>query len=178
MYENNAGLGLETPTATTTATTPADIQALAEIKVRLQSQLKGSASWFFAIAALSLVNSILMMAEANWHFFFGLGITDVVAALAHPLGSAGIVAALVVNVFIAGIVVLFGVFARKGQKWAFIVGMVLYAMDALLVLLFRDYLAVLVHGYALWAISRGIKAIEPLRKIEQATLATTPTPIG
>lgn len=177
MFENG-GLGLQTATATTTSSTTTDLQALLEIKLKLQSQLKNAASWFFAIAGLSLVNSILVMTSAKWHFFFGLGITEIVDAIAQRLGSAGMIAALVVNVFIAGVVVLFGVFARKGQKWAFIVGMVLYGLDALLFLVFRDFIGVAVHAYALWAISRGVKAIDPLQKIERATMATTPTPIG
>jgi hypothetical protein len=176
MLDNNTGLGLNTGAATATATA-ADMQSLIAIKLKLESQLKNSAGWFFAIAGLSLVNSILLMTGARWHFFFGLGITDVVEEVARNLGSAGQVAALVVNVFIATILVLFGVFARKGQKWAFIVGMVAYAIDGLLFLLARDFLGLIVHGYALYAIYRGIKAIDPLQKIARATLATTPRPI-
>lgn len=176
MLENNAGLGLQAATAPTT--TSADLQKVLEIKLKLEAQLKNSAGWFFAIAGLSLVNTILVMTGAKWHFFFGLGVTEIVDAMAQRLGSAGIIAALVVNVFIAAVVVLFGVFARRGQRWAFIVGMVAYGLDGLLFLVFRDFIGVAIHAYALWAIYRGVKALDPLEKIERATLPVTPTPIA
>jgi hypothetical protein len=44
------------------------------------------------------------------------------------------------------------------QRWAFVLGMTLYAGDGLLLLRARDYLAVGFHVFALYAIYSGYKA--------------------
>jgi hypothetical protein len=89
-----------------------------EQKLRLEHALKGSASWFILVGALSLVNSVLGMAGAKIHFIFGLGIPQVVDAISHQAGSAGQVLDLVINGMIAGVFALFWHFAKKGAKWA------------------------------------------------------------
>jgi hypothetical protein len=114
-----------------------------------------SANWFFWIAGLSLVNSVIAMSGGNWQFFAGLGITQVLDAIGGIGGSAGHAVALVINLFIAGVVCLFGYFARQGQKWAFIVGMILYAGDGVIFLLAGDIRSVAFHGVVLFFIIRG-----------------------
>src|SRR5688572_14273659 len=42
------------------------------------SRLKSSASWFYWIAGLSLINSISAFSGSSWRLFFGLGITHVI----------------------------------------------------------------------------------------------------
>jgi hypothetical protein len=64
---------------------------LAAQKLQVLQALKGSSSWFVTIAGLSIVNSILAMTGANIQFIFGLGLTQIVDALAHESGGAGIV---------------------------------------------------------------------------------------
>ncbi|HTC93295.1 MAG TPA: hypothetical protein VK699_07580 [Terriglobales bacterium] len=118
------------------------------------------ASWFFWIAALSIVNSIISMSGGGWHFIVGMGITQVVDGIGSLTGSSGTAIAFVINLFIAGIVALFGVFARKGQKWAFLVGMILYALDGVLLLVASDFLSVAFHAYALFSIFRGFKSLD------------------
>jgi hypothetical protein len=88
-----------------------------EQKARVLQALKGSASWFVMIAALSMVNSILAMSGASVRFIFGLGLSQIVDALAHQAGSPGYVLDLIINGIIAGVFVLFWNFARaKGRN--------------------------------------------------------------
>jgi hypothetical protein len=142
--------------------------AAAEQKLRVEHALKGSASWFVMIAGLSIVNSILAMSGASIHFIFGLGLTQIVDALAHEAGSSGFVLDLIINGMIAGVFVLFWNFARKGQKWAWYGGIALYAVDGIILLLFKDYLSVAFHGYALYRISAGLKLVPILERLNQA----------
>ena len=67
--------------------------------------------------------------------------------------------------------VLFWNFARKAQQWAFLVGMALYALDALLMLYFRDILAAACHGYALYRMYSGMSGIPALQQSEAAMTA-------
>ena len=140
-----------------------------EQKLRVQHALKGSASWFVMIAVLSLVNSVLAMSGANIHFIFGLGFTQIVDALAHQAGGAGLVLDLVINGIIAGVFVLFWNFARKGQKWAWYVGIALYAVDALILLPFKDFLSIAFHAYALYRMSSGLKLLPILERLNRST---------
>lgn len=123
------------------------------------ARVRSGASWFYWIAGLSLINSAVVIFGGNFHFVIGLGLTAVVDALAKSAGNVGSVLDVIINGCIAGVFFLFGSFARKAQKWAFIVGMTVYALDALLLLMVKDILSVGFHAYALYAIYRGFSAI-------------------
>src|ERR1700693_71646 len=91
--------------------------AMVEQKLRAEQVVKNGAGWFLAIAGLSILNSVLTMSGTNFHFIFGLGVTEIVDAIGRQSGSTGSALGLVVNVFIAGLFLLFWNFARKGEKW-------------------------------------------------------------
>jgi hypothetical protein len=73
----------------------------------------------------------------------------------------------IINVGIAGLFVLFGLSAHKKHAWAFVVGMILYALDGLLFVLVGDYLAIGFHALALFFLYRGFKAMKELKAMEQ-----------
>lgn len=118
-------------------------QAVAE----KQTQVGGD--WFFWIAGFSVVNSLLAQFNANIHFVIGLGTTEVFDSGALGVPKA---ASIVLDILAAGFYVLYGLFARKGARWAFIVGAVFYLLDGLLLLAAKDWLAVAFHAYALFRI--------------------------
>ena len=126
------------------------------------AQVRAGAKWFYWIAGLSMINSLVVIFKGNFHFVVGLGITSVVDAFARRVGSAGSVLDIIINGFVAGVFVLFATFAVKAQKWAFLVGMVLYLLDGLLLVSVKDYLGVAFHAYALYAIYRGFTVTSQL----------------
>ena len=148
------------------------ISNIVEQKLRAERVVKGGAGWFITIAILSAVNSILSMSGAGMRFIFGLGISEVVDALARRAGTTGYALDLVINGFVAGLFVVFWRFARKGQSWAFWVGMALYALDGVIVLLLADYLAAAFHAYALYRIYSGLRGISVLQYAEAAALSS------
>jgi hypothetical protein len=83
---------------------------------------------------------------------------------------------IIINGFVVGIFVLFWKFAGKGQNWAFIVGMILYALDGVLLLMFKDIFSVAFHAYALFRIYSGMKILPVLHQLETA-MAPANTPI-
>ncbi len=147
---------------------PSTQPSTAEQKLRAENALKGPASWFVTVAALSIVNSVLSMTGASIHFIFGLGITQLVDAVAHQVGSAGYVLDLIINGVIAGVFVLIWKFARKGQGWAWYGGIALYALDGLLLLVFKDFLSVAFHAWALYRMSPGLKFLPMIKQLNQA----------
>jgi MFS family permease len=147
-----------------------------EQKLRAEQIVKNGAGWFLVIAGLSILNSVLNMSGAQFHFIFGLGITEIVDAVGRQSGSTGSALGLVVNLFIAGFFLWFWHFGRKGEKWAFLTGMALYVMDGLLLIPFRDLLGLAFHAYALYRIYRGMQGIPILLEL-QRRLAPEGAPI-
>jgi len=133
-------------------------QRAAVAKMVSSARMRAGAKWFYWIAGLSLINSLVVITGGNFHFVIGLGVTSVVDAMAKRAGELGGVLDFVVNGFLAGAVALFGYFAVQGQKWAFLVGMGLYALDGVLCFGARDFLSAGFHAYALFAIYRGYQA--------------------
>jgi hypothetical protein len=128
------------------------------------------ANWFFWIAGLSLVNSIIVLAGGRWSFLAGLGVTQIIDALAGALsgklGAGATAFALFLDLCAAGVIVLFGLLARQRHTWAFVLGMILYALDGLLFLIVQDWLSLAFHAYALYCISRGLMANRRLLELE------------
>ncbi len=143
---------------------------LVEQKLRAERVVKAGAGWFLTIAILSIVNSVLAISGAGIRFIFGLGIAEFVDGLAHQAGQSGLALDLIINGCVAGVFVLFWNFGRKGERWAFVVGMALYVVDALVMLYFKDILAVAFHAYALYRIYTGMSGIPALQKLQQAMM--------
>jgi hypothetical protein len=143
-------------------------QAQVEQRLRAEQIVKSAAGWFLWIAGLSILNSVLTMSGTNFHFIFGLGITQIVDAFGHVGGTTGSALGLVVNVFIAGVFVFFWNFARAGQRWAFLLGMALYAVDGLILVPFKDFLGIAFHAYALFRVYGGMQGIPVLASLRQA----------
>jgi hypothetical protein len=138
-------------------------QQIAVSKMVAAARMQAGAKWFYWIAGLSMINSLMVMSGTNLHFVIGLGVTSVVDGLAKHVGAAGSVLDIVINGCVAALFVLLGTFAVKAQKWAFLIGMVLYALDGVLCLGAKDFLSVAFHAYALFAIYRGFGAAQQVQ---------------
>lgn len=145
----------------------------------LKRQFLGGANWFFWIAVLSLVNSIIILFSGKWSFPIGLGITQVFEAfgeegIARGLGEWLKIAVFLLNLAVVGLFVLFGYLARKGNVRAFITGLTLYVLDAVLFLFsgkigeFFLYggaiLGVIIHAIAIYFIFSGLLAARKLNE--------------
>ncbi|MEZ5429025.1 MAG: hypothetical protein R2747_22455 [Pyrinomonadaceae bacterium] len=125
------------------------------------AEMRNGGSWFYWIAGLSIVNSLIVTFGGNWGFFLGLGITQLIDSLfAGVAQGTGVGAfqwgALAINLVISGVFAGFGYFARRGASWAFILGIFLYILDALLYLTFGGYLAFAFHLFALFFMVKGL----------------------
>lgn len=132
------------------------------------NQAKSGASWFYWIAGLSLVNTLINFFGGQWSFFAGLGITQIVDAIVSNGGEiTGITAVkvvgLVINLTIGAIFVCCGFFSNNLQIWAFVIGMILYLLDGLLVLGLGAYLPAAFHAFALFMIFRGLLAARSVK---------------
>lgn len=145
-------------------------QADEAAKAQLQAKMQSGGDWFFWIAGLSVVNTLMATFQSNTRFILGLAYTEIVDAIAQRSGGgAGI--GMAVSILIAGIFVVFGLQARKRQTWAFIVGMGLYLLDGAIYAFFGDWLPVAIHAFALYSLWGGYQALRAMQKIDQPFLA-------
>lgn len=154
---------------------------------KLTKTVKSGAYWFYWIAGLSLINSVLNIFHANRSFVVGLGITQMFDAaptvIAERVGQSGgiwILQAIVffIALFTAGIFVLCGWKASKRKHWAFILGMILYFADTLLFLLIMDIFSLGFHGFALICIWSGFAALKKLEALELKSGLKPIVPVG
>jgi len=136
----------------------------------LLAQLRSGAGWFYWIAGLSLVNSLIYAFGGEVTFIAGLAITQLIDGISDAFIAEGAPAALkavatVFNVGLSILFALFGYFAGKGIGWVFIVGIVIYVIDGLLYLVLGSMFAAGFHAFALFFIIRGFIASHKLAKL-------------
>ena len=155
------------------------------VVAEITQRVKRGASNFYWIAALSVINSVLSMTGSGTYFVIGLAVTLIVdgmtIGLSESLPDATVIVkiiGLVLSILIAGVFALFGFFASQGKRWAFIVGMVLYAVDGLIMLAFADWIGVLFHGFFLWGLFGGWRALGELQNMSTQKQTDFPQNIG
>jgi hypothetical protein len=139
------------------------------LKVPLTSlaRLRSGARWFYWVAGLSLVNTAAAFAGGHIRFMVGLGITQVVDAVARKAGAAAALPALVIDVMIAGVFLAIGLWSSRCNQFAFGIGMLLYAADGALLFLAHDWVSVAFHALALFYMYRGFAAAQQLRGLAE-----------
>ena len=150
------------PASTPPAPAPMDTSGVIILRMRR------GAGWFLTIGLLSGVNSLLQIFDAKIRFIFGLGITQVVDAVAHGMGQGGTIVILVVDGLFIVMLILCSRWAKTGSQGAFLGGMIAYALDGVLLLYFSMWLDAAVHAYALWMIWQGYAASRELAQMQQA----------
>lgn len=121
-------------------------------------EVQSAASWFYWIVGLSAINSLSAHTGMGFSFFLGLAVTALV-----DYGSGSLAFALVVDAVVYGLFVFLGLKAGRGARWAFIVGMSLYALDGALYLIGQEWFSVAFHGYALYCLFKGLQALNASR---------------
>jgi hypothetical protein len=127
--------------------------------------------WFYWIAGLSIVTSIIGFMGGSLSFMAGLGVTQIADAIAlgasqngSALSSLLKATAVGFDVVVALIFVFFGYMSRKHLVWAYWMGLCFYVLDALILLAFQSWLSAAFHAYAIYCIWNGLQACRTLKK--------------
>ena len=131
-----------------------------QVKANLRTAMKRTGSTFNWIAGLPLLNTVLILTKANLMMLGGLGLTIVVDVLFSQAGPQIQPIGFGINITIALVFVALGMWAGKGHKLAFYIGMTLYALDGCLYIFIQDWVNVAFHGYFLYLLYRGLKAVD------------------
>lgn len=142
---------------------------------KMERQFKGGASWFFWIAGLSLVNSLIFHFGGATSFLAGLGVTQLIDGIAvglkqdldPPLGSLMVPLALGADLLLAGYYVILGVLARRRSKLSFVLGTGSYVVDALIFLIVPDFWSIGFHLFVLIFLIAGMNGLARLNDLEK-----------
>jgi hypothetical protein len=137
-------------------------------RLPLIQRMTRGAGWFMTIGILSGINALLEIFDAKIRFIFGLGITQLVSGIGHGTGANGTLVAVVVDGLFVIMLILCSRWAKTGSQGAFLGGMIAYALDGVLLLLFSQWLDAAVHAYALWRIWDGYSASRELVQLQQS----------
>ena len=144
----------------------------------LSQRYKAGANWFYWIAGLTIVTSVIALSGGGWRFFISLGTTQIIDALADglstELGGVPKVVALILDLIVTGVFVMFGWLAGKKHLWAYILGMVLFLFDGFVSLLFQDWIGAIAHAVVLFFMFRGFQAGRELLNLEKAMADQAP----
>lgn len=137
----------------------------------LTQRYRSGANWFYWIAGLTIITSLIAFFGGGIRFLISLGLTQfidgVALGLATQLGGAVQVVGLVLDLIVTGVFVLFGYLANKKMLWAYVAGMVVFLFDGLLSLAFADYIGVIAHAVVLFWLFRGFQAGRELVSLEK-----------
>ena len=156
-------LGVPPAPAVATPTATVGAPAMSSYDPELVRRMRNGAGWFYWIAAFTMINSIMTNTGSGWGFALGLGFPQLLDAAVHSGGSTGKAIGIVINAIAAGLLALFGVFAGKGHAWAFLTGMVVIALDTVLVGVLQIWISLAIHIWALVSIFNGFRASRQLR---------------
>ncbi|NJK91469.1 MAG: DUF4339 domain-containing protein [Blastochloris sp.] len=138
----------------------------------LRGSYLSGAYWFYWIAGLSVVNIILHSVQSNVSLALGLATTDLLYYFGESMAedpSLGYVRGIVlgINVLLIVLTAACGWLASMGHRYLYLFGLILVAFDSLLFIFpFFSFIAIAVHGYALFAMGTGLLALWKIREAE------------
>lgn len=137
----------------------------------LVATMKGGANWFYWIAGLSAINTVIYISGSDWSFLAGLGFTqladgfvDVAIESGAPSMLKGV--AIVFDFVVLAMFAFFGYYAGKRSSVVFVIGIAIYLLDGLLLLALGVLPSAGFHAFALFFIIRGFLACRSLNAFE------------
>jgi hypothetical protein len=129
----------------------------------LREDSQSDANYFFWAAALAATSSGLFAVQIN--FLINTGVFDLLRLYGRRFGAD--YPTVFEGTVVTWLVVLcaLGYAARKGHRWAFLAGLVLYGADMVALLATFSIWAFGVHGFFVFRWFQGQKALKDLKQV-------------
>ena len=131
----------------------------------LRSEVQSSALYFFIAAGLAGLGTGLLLIKLN--IIVNIGAFDLLLVYGRGLYQDNFLLLRAAAAIWVGLLVGLGFAARKGQRWAFWIGIVLYCADmipAMLLSMLWGIFAVGLHGFFVMQWFKGQKALSELQQ--------------
>jgi hypothetical protein len=125
---------------------------------------RNAARWFYWIAGLTVLNSVVAVMGTSFMMLFGMTSTLVATYIGINIGGSAVIVGVAISVLIGLAFAGFGWMAQRGAAWAFVTGIVLYTLDTAVTVYIHDWLAAVAHVFAIIIIAGGFLASQRLRK--------------
>ena len=122
------------------------------------------ANWFIWLAILSAINTLIVYQYHTPNTPIALAVTQWLDGTSAGLNPTMSTRSLVINLLIAGALAGFGLLARRGSDLAFVLGIFLYIIDAMLAIGLRDIFGFGVHLIGLFFLFKGLLASRHVRE--------------
>lgn len=132
--------------------------------ISLEKKFNNGASWFYWIAGLSVLSALLIFVNSPYISAITLGSTEFLAALGREAPALAYVS-IAAGVLIVGVFALLGYLSSKRHTWAYILGIVLFSLDTLLLLWVQDFFGLAFHAYVLYNLITGLVALGKLKRL-------------
>jgi hypothetical protein len=130
----------------------------------LRSESQSDAAYFFWAAGLASLASGLFPIYIN--IAVSIGVIDLLRFYGKPVGALYPIVVYGSSVAWVLVMVGLGFAARKGYRWAFMVGIAFYAIDLFLLIVTFSMLSVGVHAFFIYRWFQGQRALKDLRDAE------------
>ncbi len=137
-------------------------------RVALVRRVQNGGRWFYWIAGLSAINFVLFALGSESGFALGTAVDWFIDGVLQELAPTF---SWVAHVGTIAFFAFLGLRATAGATWAFVVGGLVYALDAAMFLLAGDWIGIVIHAVALFAIASALLAVRQLGRV-----SLTPTP--
>lgn len=134
-------------------------------RTQLEQNARNGSNYFFWIAFFSIFNQIMDQLSSTRRFVFGLGAPQYIErtlAAPNPTLIWGII------IVLAGIFVLFGIFAGRRNIPVYIIGIIFYLVDLALSILSGDIVGAIVHVVFTVLLVMGLIATRKLKDLPTA----------
>ena len=146
----------------------AEEQRLADLRNDVQTY----AMYFFVAAGLAGLGTGLVLIKLN--IIVNIGAFDLLLIYGRDLLQGNFLLFRAAAAIWVGLLVGLGFAARKGQRWAFWSGVILYAADMVAVMIMLNMLTILavgVHGFFIMQWFKGQKALAELKEASASKAA-------
>lgn len=152
---------------------PADAAEQQEFLQRmlLLRRAKGGINWFYWVAGLVIINTIIFIAGSTPNYFIGLGANQLVDGYAVTVSTGTEVAPLMrwvagaIDLLLAGVFIVFGYRGQRSYRVWIVAGIALYTLDGLISLIVSDWLGVAFHAFVIYSLVRGLRAMDQLNQM-------------
>ena len=152
-------------------------QARFRKRMELIRRIKSGMNWFYWVAGLSIINTVIALTGGAANFFLGFGITQLVDSFITSTAQGALVGA-VIDLAFGGLYLLFGYLGQRSHRNWIMVGIALYALDGLIFLYYQVWLGVIFHAYVVYSLVRGLRAMDELGRMSPPAPPVEPTTVS